>query len=327
MEGLTTGQMVSYMRGLGGHVLRGYKQVLSAAFNLDQPILDDSPEGEEGKQHPKVLVDKMEIARRAIELTVLGGFDKIIWGADGYNSSIHELGFRNSLELVHRAHEFGLTTYMSAGLKVHNIKDAVLSGLDGVGVGAGVIRAIDQRTGMQGPYRESQIDKLTVARDNAANSVRGRGVHLLARLDQMFFLGTLTHDEYILRNQLYTALYSKNESEVQRILCDDPAALRVASISDDGELPWVGKAKRILRSEYPLLRSGVGKVKDGEVLWDEFCRCLEVLVSEEDDEGIYAYYDSESWRAFRKAYREVMGQSELGQGDNRITLKIGPYSV
>jgi hypothetical protein len=47
---------------------------------------------------------------------------------------ILQLGFQNALELVHRAHSVGLTTYMSAGFKFHNIQDAVFSGVDGIGM-------------------------------------------------------------------------------------------------------------------------------------------------------------------------------------------------
>ena len=46
---------------------------------------------------------------------------------------MEQLDFRDALELVHRAHSVGLVTYMSAGFKFHNIQDAVLSGVDGIG--------------------------------------------------------------------------------------------------------------------------------------------------------------------------------------------------
>jgi len=96
----------------------------------------------------------MDIGRRGIELAALGGFDKCTWdgAADSYPSHckylllvyspcsckslagiILQLGFQNALELVHLAHSVGLTTYMSAGFKFHNIQDAVLSGVDGIG--------------------------------------------------------------------------------------------------------------------------------------------------------------------------------------------------
>jgi len=87
---------------------------------------------------------------------------------------MEQLGFRDALELVHRAHSVGLVTYMSAGFKFHNIQDAVLSGVDGIGTsimqmyylegapltcyyhpgigGAQILRYMDSISGMHGPY-------------------------------------------------------------------------------------------------------------------------------------------------------------------------------
>ncbi|KZO90975.1 hypothetical protein CALVIDRAFT_589568 [Calocera viscosa TUFC12733] len=41
MDGLIASQMVAYLRGLSGHVLRNHKQVLSCAFNINMPFTDD----------------------------------------------------------------------------------------------------------------------------------------------------------------------------------------------------------------------------------------------------------------------------------------------
>jgi hypothetical protein len=117
---------------------------------------------------------------------------------------ILQLTLENALELVHLAHEVGLTTYMSAGFKLgSHIGDAVLSGVDGIGIGgAQILRYMDSKTGHQGPCEcgdgevlllfkadngttdtEEFIDKIDQERDEAARSVRGRGVLLLCRLD------------------------------------------------------------------------------------------------------------------------------------------------
>ena len=98
-------------------------------------MLDDLHPNADGS--PRVLSDQMDIGRRGIELAAQGGFDKCTWdgAADAYPSQciILQLGFQNALELVHRAHSVGLVCYMSAGFKFHNIKDAVFSGVDGIG--------------------------------------------------------------------------------------------------------------------------------------------------------------------------------------------------
>ena len=75
MEGLTTRQMVEYMQTLKVNTLRRPTQYLSAAFNLNTEMTDDLILGEDGK--PRVLKDRMEIGLRGIELTAMGGFDKV----------------------------------------------------------------------------------------------------------------------------------------------------------------------------------------------------------------------------------------------------------
>lgn len=117
MDDLTASQMVAYMRSLAGHALRNHRQYFSAAFNLNTPLIDDLSPDNEGK--PTVITEQVAIGRRGIELAALGGFDKVTWdgASDTYPSQciILQLGFQNALELVHKAHSVGLTTYMSGG--------------------------------------------------------------------------------------------------------------------------------------------------------------------------------------------------------------------
>ncbi|KAI8588454.1 hypothetical protein BDZ88DRAFT_439902 [Geranomyces variabilis] len=96
---------------------------------------------------PKTLTSMMDIGRRGIEIAALGGFDKITW--DGASD------------------EFGFVTYFSAGFKMHQIADAVLTGVDAIGIG-----------GAQGTW---------TTRPAAEKSIRGRGVALLCRLDRMYY--------------------------------------------------------------------------------------------------------------------------------------------
>lgn len=161
MDGLTTSQMIAYMRALSAHALRHHRQYLSAAFNLNHPVVDNlRPRTDDGDM--RVLSDRMDIGRRGVELAALGGFDKVTWdgAADSYPSQciILQLGFQNALELVHRAHSVGLVTYMSAGFKFHNIADAVLTGVDGIGIGgAQILRHMDGVSGMHGPYVSTRV--------------------------------------------------------------------------------------------------------------------------------------------------------------------------
>lgn len=87
MDTLTASEAIAYMRALSGHVLRNHKQILSAAFNLNTPLVDDLAEADAEGNHP-VITDNIEIGRRGIELAALGGFDKVTFdgAADSYPS-------------------------------------------------------------------------------------------------------------------------------------------------------------------------------------------------------------------------------------------------
>ena len=180
---------------------------------------------------------------------------------------------------------------------------------------------------------EEHIDKITVARDNAANSVRGRGVHLLARLDQMFFEGSLSEAEFEVREALYKALYDVDEDEIQRVLTEDEAGMAIIKLSDDGEQPWIGRARRLLRHSNPILKKGVEPTPEGEQLWAGFIKGLKILVVEKNDIGIHAYVapyffgtpvqsltssanrsyaQSEPWTSLRMKYREAINEVKVG---------------
>jgi hypothetical protein len=81
------------------------------------------------------------------------------------------------------------------------------------------------------------------------------GAALLARLDQMHFEGSLSEEEAAARPELYRALYAADEG-IQRLLCDDDGLQDVLEIEGDGEFPWLGRARRLLRHEYTVLRRG-----------------------------------------------------------------------
>ncbi|PVD19777.1 hypothetical protein C0Q70_20268 [Pomacea canaliculata] len=100
MEGLSTAQSMSYMKALRAQVQRSKKQFLSAAWNLNQVLHDDFDHKE-----PVELSKRMEIAMRAIEITSLGGFDKVTWdgASDTYPIQVHHVpaDLRGSID--HRA--------------------------------------------------------------------------------------------------------------------------------------------------------------------------------------------------------------------------------
>ncbi|KAH7337802.1 hypothetical protein B0J17DRAFT_718576 [Rhizoctonia solani] len=226
MGSLKASDMVAYMRALRGHTLKNYRQCFSAAFNLNTPLID----GIRGKYY----TDPVKIARRAIKLTVLGGFDKVTWdGASDSYPSVPTLilptdekrrgllSLHNARELVHQAHSAGLLTYFSAGFKADHISVALNSGVDGI------------------------------ARDQAAQATFGTAAKLLARLDQMYYEGSLSLDELQLRKDLYDALVSapeqpteEDENKIKDILS---IAKVVLELRGDEEVPFTTQAERLVR--------------------------------------------------------------------------------
>ncbi|XP_064607927.1 uncharacterized protein LOC135472382 [Liolophura sinensis] len=321
MEGLSTSQAVRYMQALRGQVQRSRKQFLSAAWNLNQTVLDDYKQ-----EAPINLEERMDIATRAIEITSIGGFDKVTWdgASDTYPSKciMYQLSFEEALTLVHEAHLRGLVTYFSAGFKFGEIKHAVYAGVDGIGIGgAQVLRFMDSETGMHGPYTEENIPRILANRDEAANSVRGRGVHLLARLDTMFFEGSITSDQNILRYELYTALLTRNESRLKALMAE---LSEVISLPDEGNSPITHVAKRLIESKSPLL----SQQAESPEQWETFVETLTCLVDDQDEEELVEEYENEPWMTFRKKYREWQLKSHRRvTRQNSFTTQYKVYSA
>ena len=82
IEKMTVTQAVAFMRAVVGNVVRRDEdlQYLSAAFNINTPIVDDR--GKKAKQ----ISEPMEIAKLGIEIAVAGGFEKVTW--DGASNQI-----------------------------------------------------------------------------------------------------------------------------------------------------------------------------------------------------------------------------------------------
>ncbi|XP_033750726.1 uncharacterized protein LOC117334967 [Pecten maximus] len=297
MEGLSTAQAVQYMQALRGQIQRNRKQFLSAAWNLNQVITDDFEQGE-----PKVLKDRMSIALRAIEITYQGGFNKITWdgASDTYPSKciMYQFTVPEALTVVHEAHMRGLVTYFSAGFKFNEIKLAVYAGVDGIGIGgAQVLRFMDSQTGMHGPYMEENIPKILKSRDEASKSVQGRAVHLLARLDTMYFEGSISANQDRLRCELFTALLNENHTRTEYLL---QLLKPVCKMADEGNSPLLGAAKRLIDAESPVLKDHFESNDE----WATFIKDLKSMYLSKDEESLVEEYESDPWLCARKRYRE-----------------------
>lgn len=295
MEGLSTAQSMSYMKALRAQVQRSKKQFLSAAWNLNQVLHDDFDHKE-----PVELSKRMEIAMRAIEITSLGGFDKVTWdgASDTYPSKciMYQLTFEEALTIVHEAHLRGLVTYFSAGFKFNEIRHAVYAGVDGIGIGgAQVLRYMDSETGMHGPYMEENIPRILASRDEAAQSVRGRGVHLLARLDTMYFEGSISLEEDKLRQKLFNMLLLSDEPAIEDLLIK---LARVVALPYEGNFPYLFRARRLVEAEQPILKSFC---TDEE--WESLTKVLKSLIVARDESNIMEEHDSDPWLSIRQKFR------------------------
>jgi hypothetical protein len=243
IEGMTSTQAIEYMKCLKGIVRRDkHTQILSAAFNLNTPIVDDR------YQYPSCIVNKLDIGLVGIELALAGGFDKVTWdgSADTYPSKcvLEQLTHEEATTLVHKAHEQGLLTYFSAGFKFHNLALSVYTGVDGVGVGgAQILRLMDKRTGYHGPFVPENITKILAIRDQSAESWLGRAAILLTRLDRMFYEGSLSVDENPYRLNLFEAVAKQEQARCEQLLAHFAA---IAALPPDTQHPLMAWAKRIL---------------------------------------------------------------------------------
>jgi len=250
IEGMTAIQAIQYMQCLKGVVRRNkHKQILSAAFNINTPIVDDrSPT-------PYCVVNKLDLGLVGIELAIAGGFDKVTWdgSADTYPSKciLEQLTHEEATTLVHKAHEKGLLSYFSAGFKFHNLPLAIYTGVDGVGVGgAQILRLMDKDSGFHGPFIPENISKILAIRDEAAKHWLGQAAILLARLDRMFYEGSLTVQENSFRLELFEAVAKQEQARCEELTVH---FAKVAAISPDTQHPLMAWAKRILAVGKPSL--------------------------------------------------------------------------
>lgn len=254
VEKMPASQAISFLKALAGNTRRDTsRQILSAAFCLNAPILNDL-DGE-----PALITDKLEIGLLGIRIAAEAGLNKVTWDgtADTYPSSciIEQLGYDKALTLVHRAHERGLLTYFSAGFRFPQISTAVHTGVDGIGIGgAQILRFMDYDNGNHGPFKTANIVKILEARNYAEAQTPGIAAKLLARLDQMKFEGVLTPGQDELRMQLFEAMKAGDEI---RILAIRESLPEIAGLEDDISTPMaLSSARRLLNristSENPI---------------------------------------------------------------------------
>jgi hypothetical protein len=259
IERMTVNEAIEFMKSVVGNVIRDKtRQYLSAAFNINTSIVDDRPETLRFTNGvPVRITDRMDIARMGIVIAEKAGFDKVTW--DGASNEVPsrpiigrkdrpdkpgQLSHAQICHLVHEAHESGLNAYVSAGLEPAHMHDAVLAGLDGVGIGTS-LHFIDPETKLMGALRAEKIADALTARDDAETSPMGRAAILLARTDRMFFEKTLPIELDVVRTTLFHAVVARDEkaAEHARLLLTD-----IEPMPNDGDEPVLQHARRVLRA-------------------------------------------------------------------------------
>ncbi len=204
MDGMTAAQAVKFMKVVAGNVIRDpLKQRLSAAFNINSPLVNDLA----SRGTPQEITDRFEIAKLAVRMVTEGGFNKVAWdGASNTQPSepiIGQLSRVQLLKVTHAAHEHGLETYISAGMAVKHMWDAVFIGVGGVGIGTSLHHKTD---GVIGEIDSKKVVEVLEVRSRAAETIPGRAACRLARLDWRYAEGSLLPEADSFRRELFDAL-------------------------------------------------------------------------------------------------------------------------
>ena len=150
---------------------------------------------------------------------------------------------------------------------------------------------------MHGPYQPENLPVILGLRNAAQETLLGRGVQLLCRMDRMFFEGSLDTVFEPKREKLLQALQTKNESAVETLMS---MMSRIVEYGDDGETPMIGLFNRVLEADSPLIK--VEAVKDvGQDGWDAMVKKIKILLEAEDENELYEVYRMAPWSNWKDA--------------------------
>ena len=277
IERMTTSEAIRFMRAVAGNAVRdATRQYLSGAFNVNLPIVDDRA------GTTTTITEKFEIARLGVDLAVSGRFEKVTWdGASNVEPSIpivEQLTYEQLIDLVHIAHEKGLETYISAGLQPTHMRTCTYIGVDGVGIGTS-LHDYNPESGLRGQLKAERVREVLDIRDTAAREPLGRGAALLARMDRMYFEGTLPLALDSKRRSLYSLMRDRKDDYVIALV-EEIGVIPGAAFSD--EHPVIAQAHRVLKS---LDYDPVGLHRDGD--WTAMATIVRELAAAGDVTELY----------------------------------------
>jgi hypothetical protein len=241
VDKMTARQAIKFLRAVTDNVMRdSARQYLTASFNINSPIVDDR------NGAARLVTKHADIARLGIDVATRGGFDRVAW--DGASNQVPSqpvlelFSFANALTLVHEAHEKGLETYVSSGMRSEHMGDAVRLGVGGAGIGTS-LHHVDPETRLIGGMNIHAIRQAIARRDRATSDWQGRTARLLARLDRLYFEKALPVELDSPRRSLFEALQMEDKATALRLTGNFGVVERMA---DDVDHPVIERAKRLI---------------------------------------------------------------------------------
>ena len=122
---------------------------------------------------------------------------------------------------------------------------------------------MDKVTGNHGPFLPDNIRRILAVRDEAAETLAGRGARLLARLDRLYYEGALAIGDAPWRERLFTALQQNDETGITEAL---NALKHVTDLDPDSAQPLLAWASRLLSSDNVIARNRIDPTHWEEVM-------------------------------------------------------------
>jgi len=210
MDGLSPDEVRQFGQLVKAQAAPQEGEYVSAAFNLNAVLKDfslvpaDAPNisGAPTKEQRALM---LKGALQSLDAAKEGGFKKATVDSASFTPPSYPLieyfGVENLLDWAHHAHELGLETYASGGMRDYHFPILQLAGVDGVGVGFSIHDPpAPDKPGEAGRLLPEKVLSSLAARDGAEQAPIGRTSVLVRMLDEKANDGALTEPEKSLRD-------------------------------------------------------------------------------------------------------------------------------
>ena len=195
-----------------------------------------------------------------------------------------------------------------------------------------VLRLMDPRTKVHGAYQQERIDGILERRNQAAQSLYGKVVLLMCRLDTMYYEGSLTPEENQQRENLfrylkdrygripvyedklapdYERMLSEDNRDLKKILrsLDDIMSLETTINNRCDRTIYLDRLKRILRNfESAFIRSAFGSFNPQTIRQE-----ITQIVQSNSERGAYDFWFSFPWVEISAAYQKNLLKEYIKQ--------------